>query len=68
MIEFDPGRGIFHMIVDREVMTVANLLSRSAVIASVLSGVPALAGTPDEIRVPGEIPGTVLHYVFWRVE
>jgi hypothetical protein len=42
-------------------MTVASLLSRSAVVASVLLGVQALAGTPDEIRVPGEIPGTVLH-------
>nr|WP_249794722.1 DUF3455 domain-containing protein [Bradyrhizobium sp. Oc8] len=42
-------------------MTVASLLSRSAVVASVLSGASVLAGTPDEIRVPGEIPGTVLH-------
>jgi hypothetical protein len=61
VIDFHPGQGIFHMIVDREVMTVASLLGRSAVVASVLSGASALAGTPDEIRVPGEIPGTVLH-------
>ena len=52
---------MFHMILDHEVMTVASLLSRGAVVASVLSGASALAGTPDEIRVPGEIPGTVLH-------
>jgi hypothetical protein len=38
VIDFHPGQGIFHMIVDREVMTVASLLGRSAVVASVLSG------------------------------
>ncbi len=27
----------------------------------VLHGTAAFAGTPDEIRVPGEIPGTALH-------
>ncbi|MDN5001572.1 DUF3455 domain-containing protein [Bradyrhizobium sp. GCM10027634] len=42
-------------------MTVALMLGRGVVVASALLGASALAGTPDEIRVPGEIPGTVLH-------
>lgn len=49
------------MILDHEIMDIARLLNRSGVVASVLCGASALAGTPDEIRVPGEIPGTVLH-------
>lgn len=49
------------MILDREVMTVARLLDGSAVLVSLLLGVPAFAGMPDEIRVPGEIPGIALH-------
>src|SRR6266702_1762905 len=49
------------MILDREVMSVARLLDGSAVVASVLYGASALAGMPDEIRVPGEIPGIALH-------
>lgn len=49
------------MIFDREVMAVASLLGRGLVVAGVLCVAPALAATPDEIRVPGEIPGTVLH-------
>ena len=49
------------MILDREVMSVARLLGGSAVVASVLYGASAYAGGPDEIRVPGEIPGVALH-------
>jgi hypothetical protein len=49
------------MILDRRVMTVKRALYRSLILASVLHGPSALAGTPDEIRVPGEIPGAALH-------
>jgi hypothetical protein len=49
------------MILDRDIMAVARRLGRAVVLASTLLGASALAGTPDEIRVPGEIPGTVLH-------
>ncbi|MBR0722811.1 DUF3455 domain-containing protein [Bradyrhizobium manausense] len=49
------------MILDREGMAIARLLSRGVAVAGVLYGASAWARTPDEIRVPGEIPGTVLH-------
>ncbi|WP_240535268.1 DUF3455 domain-containing protein [Bradyrhizobium sp. YR681] len=42
-------------------MTMKTALYRSVILASVLCASSALAGTPDEIRVPGEIPGTALH-------
>ena len=43
------------MILDCEAMTKA--LCRGFIVAG-LYGSSALAGMPDEIRVPGEIPGT----------
>jgi len=49
------------MILDRRVMTIVRASCRSLVLASLLHGTLALAGTPDEIRVPGEIPGAALH-------
>ena len=49
------------MIFDREVMVIALMLSRGVVVAGVLYGASAWAATPDEIRVPGELPGIVLH-------
>ena len=49
------------MILDRKVMTMKRALYRSLVLASVLHGSSALAGMPDEIGVPGEIPGAALH-------
>ena len=49
------------MILDRSVMARAQWVSRSLVIASLLYGPSVLAGMPDEIRVPGEIPGIALH-------
>ena len=42
-------------------MTMKRALYRSLVLASVLHGSSALAGMPDEIGVPGEIPGAALH-------
>ena len=49
------------MIHDRDVMTVASLLSRSAVVASVLSGACQQSGAYRSV------PYSV-DYVFWRVE
>ncbi|SEM67421.1 Protein of unknown function [Bradyrhizobium sp. OK095] len=49
------------MIGDRRVMAVAQWFCRSLILAGVVCGSSALAGTPDEIRVPGEIPGIALH-------
>jgi len=49
------------MILDLGVMTVKRALHRGFVLAGLLHGSLALAGTPDEIRVPGEIPGAALH-------
>jgi len=37
------------------------LFSRSVILASLLAGPSSFARVPDEIRVPGEIPGTSLH-------
>ena len=42
------------MILDLGVMTVKRALHRGFVLAGLLHGSLALAGTPDEIRVPGE--------------
>ncbi|WP_245326899.1 DUF3455 domain-containing protein [Bradyrhizobium sacchari] len=42
-------------------MIVQSVLYRSLVLASVLHGSSALAAMPDEIRVPGELPGAALH-------
>ena len=60
-IDFNPEQGIIHMIHDRDVMTVASLLSRSAVVASVLSGACQQSGAYRSV------PYSV-DYVFWRVE
>jgi len=49
------------MILDRRLMAIAQCLCRSLSLAGLLYGASASAGTPDEIRVPGEIPGTALH-------
>lgn len=49
------------MILDHGVMAKAQLFFRSLILASVLVGPPSFARVPDEIRVPGEIPGTSLH-------
>jgi len=49
------------MILDRRVMTSAQWLYRSLVLAGLWYGPSALAATLDEIRVPGEIPGAALH-------
>jgi hypothetical protein len=49
------------MILDGGLMAMAQWFYRSLVLAGLLYGPAALAGMPDEIRVPGEIPGTALH-------
>ena len=49
------------MFLDRRLMVVARWFVRSLALASVMCGALAFAGIPNEIRVPGEIPGTALH-------
>lgn len=49
------------MILDRGIVATARWFHRSLVLASLLYGPWALAGMPDEIRVPGELPGIALH-------
>jgi len=60
-VHFNLDLGIFDVIFDRDVMAVALMLSRGVVVAGALHGATARAGMPDEIRVPGELPSTVLH-------
>lgn len=49
------------MFLDHGVMAIAQRFCRGLIFVSLLRASSALAGMPDEIRIPGEIPGTALH-------